>query len=345
MKILIGVGVAAGLVTAIAFWRRKAQAAGKSLRSLATARNFLIGVSINENKLDADPLYSKVAAREFNVVTTMNALKFVNTERERNIFTFEGGNKIVRFARNNKMKVRGHTLIKNETAPFWLTNGTWTRDELISILQTHVSTVVRYYKGLVYAWDVVNEAVNKNTGQLNENNFWYKTIGPEYIDLAFLAARKADPQAKLFYNDFRGEAIDDEKADAIYNLVKGMKERNISIDGVGMQMHVNTMEYRDPEKVKANMDRLAQLGLEIQITEMTVIMPAPPTPENLELQANIYGDILKVCLSQPACTAFVMWMLTDKYVDKSPEYGYSTIFDENYQPKPAYYSLQRALGG
>lgn len=315
-----------------------------SLRELASSKGFLIGVGIGEPRLRDEPGYPEVVAREFNVGTTHNEFKFYYVHGQgRGIYTFERADTIVNFAEQNDMKIRGHTLIKHEKAPFWLTQRRWwTRDELIAILQDHVKTVVSHYRGRVYAWDVVNEAVT-NTG-LNEDNFWYKKIGPEYIDLAFLAAREADPGAKLFYNDFGGEDINDPKANVIYDLVKSMKQRGIPIDGVGMQMHVATMAYKNPEAVAANMDRLAQLGLEVQITEMTVMMPVPPTHENLELQANIYGDILQVCLNQPACTAFVMWELSDKESTKYlPSYGYSTIFDENYQPKPAYHALVNAL--
>src|SRR5205085_2625309 len=124
-----------------------------------------------------------------------------------------------------------------------------------------------HYRGRVNIWDVVNEALNDD-GTLR-NSLWLQVIGPDYIDWAFRWAHEANPQAQLYYNDYGGEGLGP-KSDAIYNLVKGLLRRGVPINGVGLQMHVSIDDYPKPQDVLANMQRLAALGLKVQITEMDV---------------------------------------------------------------------------
>ena len=134
--------------------------------------------------------------------------------------------------------------------PAWLTEGTWTRDELIAIIREHITTVVGHYRGRVAAWDVVNEGVGDD-GSLRDT-IWLRGIGPEYIDMAFRWAHEADPDALLFYNDYAGEGLGT-KSDAIYALVQGLLERGVPINGVGLQMHVSLRWSPQPQDVAANM--------------------------------------------------------------------------------------------
>ena len=138
------------------------------------------------------------------------------------------------------------------------------------------------------------------------------------------------------------------KSDAIYALVKGMKARGVPIDGVGLQSHFQLDAAPQATDADANMKRLGALGLQAQITELDIRMAVPATAANLQRQANQYREYLQTCLANANCTMFVMWGITDKYSwvpGKYPGAGAALIFDEQYQPKPAYRALLDVLAG
>ncbi len=316
-----------------------------SLRSLAQAHGIYIGTSVVVDALQNEGQYRETLANEFNLVTPEVSMKFDATEPKRNLYTFEGGDTLVAFAKMHNMQVRGHNLVWYTALPSWLTTGTFSREELITILREHIVTEVSHYRGQVNIWDVVNEAVN-NDGTLR-NSIWLRGIGPDYLDLAFLWAHEANPEARLFYNDYDGEGLG-QKSNAIYNLVKGMIQRGVPINGVGLEMHVSLDEYPHPEDVLANMQRLAALGLEVQITEMDVKIQndTRPLQARLTAQAQIYRDMLSVCLAIKRCTAFIMWGFTDRHSwipDATGHQDAPLIFDEEYRPKPAFFALVDVL--
>ncbi len=319
--------------------------APSTLRSLAQARHFYIGSTVNVDALRNEPVYSATLAREFNMVTPEVSMKFSETEPRPGVYTFAKADSIVSFAQAHQMQVRGHNLVWYTDLPAWLTGGAFTRDQLITILRDHIITEVTRYRGQVNIWDVVNEAVGDNGGL--RDSIWLRGIGPQYIDMAFQWAHQANPQARLFYNDYGGEGLG-LKSDAIYALVKGMLQRGVPIDGVGLQMHISLDRYPNPQDVLANMQRLTALGLEVQITEMDVKTQddARPLPAKLDAEAQLYGEMLYTCLSVRRCTAFVMWGFTDAH-SWIPAYtghpDYPLIFDAQYRPKPAYFALQQAL--
>jgi endo-1,4-beta-xylanase len=309
-----------------------------TLRSLAEEHGILIGAAVSAGQL-IEQDYTETLSREFNILTTENALKFEPVHPSRNQYSFTDADAIVSFAEANGMKVRGHTLVWHSQLPGWINQGAFTREEWINILHDHITTVVGRYKGRIYAWDVVNEAV-ADDGSLRDT-VWLQGIGPEYIDLAFQWAHEADPQALLFYNDYGASGLG-RKSDAIYNLVSDLLERGVPIDGVGFQMHTSLESPPVFSDIAANFKRLNDLGLEVQVTELDVRMRLPATTADLTQQANIYRDMLDVCLSADDCTAFVMWGFTDRYSwipSANPGYGSALIFDESYNPKPAYYAF------
>ncbi|MCL6500797.1 MAG: endo-1,4-beta-xylanase [Candidatus Pacearchaeota archaeon] len=312
------------------------------MRTFAEKQGIYIGAAVDAEHL-GEKNYAEILKRQFNILATENALKFEEVHPKRNSYSFANADKIVAFAEANGMKVRGHTLVWHLQLPEWVADGNYSREEWKNILREHIKTVVGHYKGKIYAWDVVNEAINKD-GSLREN-VWLEKIGPEYIELAFRWAHEADPEALLFYNDYSIESLNP-KSDAVYELVKGLIEKGVPIHGVGLQMHVSIDNLPNLQAVTSNIKRFNDLGLEVHITEMDVRLKLPPTQEDLTKQAEIYRDMLKVCLSSEKCTAFVIWGLTDRY-SWIPEafngYGSALIFDESYKPKPAYYSLLETL--
>lgn len=315
------------------------------LRELAENRGIFIGAAVNVQALRNDAVYAETLRREFNMLTPEMVMKMDALRPAPDVFAFDDADYLVQFAEANGMAVRGHTLVWHRQLPGWVSAGGYTRDELLAVLRDHITTVVSRYRGRVVAWDVVNEAVEED-GSLR-NNIWLQIIGPEYIDYAFRWAHEADPDALLFYNDYEAEALG-VKSDAVYRLVQGLIERGVPIHGVGLQMHVALNRLPTMADIAANIERLAALGLQVQVTEMDVQIyySSGTDEERFTHQAQVYGEVARICLAQPACTALVLWGFTDRHT-WIPQYTGNPdsplIFDRDYQPKTAYYALQAAL--
>ncbi|ADN02449.1 endo-1,4-beta-xylanase [Spirochaeta thermophila] len=314
------------------------------LREDADALGIKIGVGVREgfwNLPDAET-YMAVAAREFNILTPGNVMKWDWLRPSKEEYNFEAADTTIRFALDHGMVVHGHTLVWHSQLPKWLTLGSWTKEELERLLRDHINTVMKRYKGEVKIWDVVNEAFEEN-GQ-PRTSIWYSVIGPDYLEKAFRWAHEADPDAILIYNDYNIETIN-QKSDAVYAMVKDFLDRGVPIHGIGFQMHL-TVGGLDVLSFRRNMQRFADLGLKLYITEMDVRLPMPYTREHLEKQADIYRNVVRECLMQPAVEAIQIWGFTDKYSwipSHFPGEGAALIFDEQYRPKPAYYAMKEVL--
>lgn len=321
-------------------------AAATTLKAAGTCTGRLVGVALAAQHL-AEPEYAE-RALQFNYVTPENEMKWDATEPTQGTFDFSQGDAIVDFALANGMKVKGHTLLWHNQLPTWLTNMTNASDVRAAMLG-HIQGVMQHYDGKVIAWDVVNEAFDDN-GVLR-NSVFQTTIGPSFIEEAFRAAREADPDAKLYYNDYDIES-DYPKADAVYEMVADFKARGVPIDGVGMQMHTRNTEEDPPlPELIANIDRLLALGVEVIISEMDVRLCADGTYAQ---QAKRFHDIVTACVARPGCGDVTIWGITDKYSflnDRTDlacagaELPRPLLWDDAYVQKPAFGSLLDALAG
>ncbi len=314
------------------------------LQSLAKLREFYVGAAISIDPFRNDNEYQETFKNEFNVCVAENEFKFSSLQPEKGVYMFEDADAIANFALAQGMKLRGHTLVWHNQLPKWVTEGKFSREEAIALMKEHIDIVVRRYKGKVWVWDVVNEAVDEDGKLLRKDSFWYKTIGPDYVKLAFQFTREADPDALLYYNDYSAEDMGS-KSKAVYNLVRDLKLQGVPINGVGWQMHVDS-NFKINSSHRDNAKRLADLGLEVSITELDVRLTLPATQELATRQAGIYRDVTQFCLSIPNCKVLVMWGFTDKYSwipQFYPGNGDALIFDSNYKSKPAYSSLKQAI--
>ena len=321
-----------------------------SLRSEASKQHFWVGTAVDPSWLQ-ERTFADFVAREFNMLTPEVAMKWEIIHPGVDTYDFSEGDKINEFAQQNGMLIRGHPLVWDKQLPDWVLEadqeGALSRDEWKAILREHILTVAGHYRGQIYAWDVVNEAV-ADDGKLR-NTIWLRNIGPEYIPLAFRWAHEADPYALLFYNDNGGEGINP-KSNAIYALVNDLKEANVPIHGVGLQTHTALDGPPSTEELQENIQRLSDLGLRIHITEMDVRLQYShaSTEEKLAKQAELYKRVFQVCLQAPMCEAFVTWGATDRQ-SWIPSYtgqpDAPLLFDTNYQPKPAYWAIMGVLMG
>ncbi|MCS6815084.1 MAG: endo-1,4-beta-xylanase, partial [Cyanobacteria bacterium] len=300
-----------------------------------------IGAAVAIRPLREQPQYHDTLVREFNVVTPENVMKFSLIHPERDRYDFTDADAVVNVARTHGMQVRGHTLVWHQQMPEWLSS--IAKDEVKAVLQDHITTVVSHYRGQVAAWDVVNEAIADDSSL--RNSFWLQSLGADYIDWAFQWAHSADPEARLVYNDYGAEGLNS-KSDAVYAFVQGLLQRNVPIHGVGLQMHVSLADFPAPADVTANVRRLVNLGLAVDITEMDVRLKEPATASDRVRQGQVYQQLLAACLAGGGCQTTVLWGFTDRHSwvpSFFPGWGSALIFDQNYRPKPAYYALQRYL--
>jgi endo-1,4-beta-xylanase len=278
-----------------------------------------------------DSTYVATWDREFNGVTPENEMKWDATEPSRNGFRFTSADQIVSHAQSKGMKIRGHTLVWHAQLPSWV-SGLSTGD-LRTAMTNHINGVMGHYKGKIYAWDVVNEAFADGgaVGSLRSSVFTQK-LGNGFIEEAFRAARAADPNAKLCYNDYNIDDANANKTRGVYNMVRDFKARGVPIDCVGLQSHFGN----PPSNYQQNIAQFAALGVDVQITELDV-------GGSGSTQADAYRRVTQACMAVSRCTGITVWGITDKYSWRSGDTP--LLFDGNFNKKAAYDAVLSAFNG
>lgn len=322
--------------------------------SKAYSDYFPIGAAVRPEDLDGP--HGKLILEHFNSLTAENVMKFEHIQPREGKFTFEDSDKIVDFAVKNKMKIRGHTFVWHNQTPQWVfTNKSGenvSRDLLIERLHTHIKTICERYGDKIYAWDVVNEAIEDKTDVQLRTSKWYEIIGEDFIDIAFKIAREEAPNAELYYNDYNNEQP--KKLKKTYDLLKKLLDSGTPIDGVGIQGHWNIYDRDLFDNLKRAIELYASLGIKIQITELDVSMfefedetrtILTPTSEMLRLQAQVYEELFKIFRSySDIIDGITFWGVSDAYTwkDNFPvrnRKDWPLLFDVNQEPKKAFFSV------
>lgn len=348
------------------------QAAEDAALKDACSDYFSLGVGINgstlENLTTYTPEYMELVKKHFNSVTMTNLMKSVYLLRQQESQSSADGSPVLdytciddtlQWCMDNGVKMRGHTLVWHTQTPAWFFREGYRddgalvdKDTMLFRMESYICQLMGHvqenYPGVVYCWDVVNEAVDIESGDPDsffscrrkngeEPNLWYDTIGPEYVEYAFTYARKyADEDVKLFYNDFN--TYQPEKKNCIYLLCEDLKEKGL-IDGIGMQGYWG-VDYPNITAITSAITYFSQLGLEIQITELSVGVEEE-TQEAFEEQAARYREIFFYLRGLDTAgggtaniTNVTFFGLKDHYVET--DQTNSRLFDADYQPKPAF---------
>jgi GH35 family endo-1,4-beta-xylanase len=316
---------------------------------------FPIGVAVSPRSLNGPD--TTLILRQFNSLTPENAMKMGPIHPQQDRYYWKDADLIVNFAQAHGLRVRGHNLCWHEQTPAWFFTDSLGRqvskETLLQRLKDHIMTVVGRYKGRVYAWDVVNEAIDDDSAHLLRNSLWYKICGDEFITKAFEYAHQADPNAQLFYNDYNTERP--EKRERVYTLLKQLKTAGVPVTGVGLQAHWS-LDEPSTTQLQQTIERFSSLGLNVQITELDVSIypwekkPRPKrpnesdelTPDLASRQADQYNKIFSILRDNKLKVSGVtFWNLTDKHswLDEYPVPGrknYPLLFDATGQPKKAY---------
>jgi endo-1,4-beta-xylanase len=317
--LLLPLAAGAALLAPIALSTPVAHADATTLGAAAAQSGRYFGAATNSFML-SNSQHTTVLNREFNSIVAENEMQWDATEPQQNVFNFTGADRLVAHAQANGMSVRGHALVGHAQQPGWAQNlsGPALRNAMIN----HITRVAVHFRGQIHSWDVVNEAfADDGSGGRRDSNL--QRTGDDWIEVAFRTARAADPNAKLCYNDYNTDGIN-AKSTGIYNMVRDFKARGVPIDCVGFQSHLGTTL---PSDYQANLQRFADLGVEVQITELHVAQRSN--------QASIYERVTLACLAVSRCTGITVWGVRDSDPWQ--------LFDANWNKKPAYHSVLNAL--
>jgi GH35 family endo-1,4-beta-xylanase len=349
------------------------------------AGDFLIGTAIDFRRPDEfNPRELEIIKSQFSIITPENSMK-PQMQARPDQWNWTIADNLVKFCQENNIKVHGHTLAWHAQTPNWFFTGDdgqpVTRDVAIARLKTHIQTEVGHFKGKVYSWDVVNEAINDGGPADTENlrkSPWVRAIGPDYITMAFKFAHEADPDAKLYYNDYNIEHGSKHKNSLI--LLKRLISDGAPINGVGIQGHwsLSNTPFKDIDQAIAD---YKELGLKVSISELDITIqgqgggqlnpaatapaaaqpPAtataatapttardrigrgrgPATPEQLTAQANAYAHLFQIFLThKDVIERVTFWGLNDRRSWRPGQHP--LLFDENNLPKPAIRAIAAA---
>jgi endo-1,4-beta-xylanase len=319
---------------------------------------FPIGVAVSPQVLTGPE--ADLIKKHFNSITAENAMKIGPIHPEEDRYNWEPADQIVAFAQASGMPMRGHTLCWHNQTPGWLFKDAAgkpvSREVLLQRLKDHITAVVTRYKGKIYAWDVVNEAIDDKDDVFFRPSPWFNIIGEEYIAKAFEYAHAADPDALLFYNDYNTESPS--KRAKIIKLVKSLLDAGVPVHGIGLQGHWSIYGPGDTE-IAESIKAYSSLGLKLQITELDISVYKPEqgrrdkrpdehdtfTIDMEQRQIAQYKSIFKVLRdNKNEITSVTFWNVTDKrsWLDNFPVRGrknYPLLFDQELKPKKAYWEV------
>ena len=338
----------------------QAQKAFDSTRGIKDyyAAYFPVGAAVSPHALQTGE--AVLIRQQFNSLTPENAMKMGPIHPEENRYYWKDADSIMAFAQRYHMRVRGHNLCWHNQTPAWMfvqDGKTVSKEVLLQRLKEHITTVVNRYKGKIYAWDVVNEAISDKPDEYLRPSQWLQICGEEYIAKAFQYAHEADPNAVLFYNDYN--EISAVKREKIYRLVKSLKDAGVPISGVGLQAH---WAVNEPSRAQldSTISQFAKLGLKVQITELDISvypkehnaragrpedMDTAFSPEKEQKQLEVYKMVFELFRKyRKTISGVTFWNISERYswLDNFPVKGrkdYPLLFDKNLLPKKAYWEV------
>ncbi|MFW5776287.1 MAG: endo-1,4-beta-xylanase [Spirochaetota bacterium] len=313
---------------------------------------FTVGTAVKRGYLNPNNDHHELL-RHFNFFVYENEMKMDAMQPVEGQFRFDNADRLLEYTEARGVDVRGHTLVWHSQHPGWFFTdsggSTVSREVLLERIRTHVQTIVSRYAGRVKYWDVANEVIGDD-GELRDSQYLQIVGSDEYIRRAFEWAHEADPDARLFINDYN-VSFSGPKQDALYELVRDLKEDGVPIHGVGMQMHVR-LGHPPVYEVENAIERFASLGVEVHVTELDVSVYESADEAQkmgddqlLVRQANRYARLFRVFGEQAALGNLqnvTIWGISDgdSWKNSHPTPGrddYPLLFGRDLRAKPAYW--------
>jgi len=286
------------------------------LGRMAGAHGIRFGFALDSKRLAADPGYAAFVAEQATIIVPENALKWQAVHPAPGRYDFAAAEIIATFSRKHDIAMRGHNLCWHRALPDWVTQ-TVTRDNAEAILVDHIHHVAGNFRGAIQSWDVVNEVLNLSDGLPGgwRDCFWYRMLGPSYVDIACRAAHEADPTAVLCYNDYGLEddgANGQAKREAVLAMMRGLKLRGASIGALGIQSHLRAggKDVFGPGLARFLLDVKA-LGIDVYITELDVDDSRVDPALRDGQVASVYKRYLDLVLGTGAVSAVLTWGVWD----------------------------------
>ena len=317
-----------------------------TLRDYADRLGKNIGVEALTGGNDSKRL--ELVKNEFNQIT-ITAFTWPRSRPSINEFVLDIPRSYASRAQTNSQIARAQALIWGANAEIpsnhWLKQTGFSRDQLIEIMRTHIRTVMNDKQlATVKEWVVVNEGTQSHY-------FWIRGIGADFVEIAFRAAREANPNATLIYNDFGFEYSSLPYSQRVFALVKNLKEKGL-IDAVGMQMHfLGGNEHPDPnlplpqlKQAILNQIRVyADLGISVLITELDVDLNKIPgdQEQKMKIASGVYQVVSESYLESPNCKGLTVWGINsnDSWITGlggTP----ALLFGDNKPQQPYYATLE-----
>jgi len=329
--------------------------------------DFMVGAALNPNQFEErDGRGVGIVKAQFNTITPENVLKWEAVHPRPGVYSFDLGDRYVKFGTDNGMFVIGHTLVWHNQTPRWVFEDTsgkpLGRDALLERMRDHIHTVVGRYRGRIKGWDVVNEALEED-GTLRKSP-WLNIIGEDYLAKAFQYAHEADPAAELYYNDYSME--NPAKRAGGVALIRKLLAAGAPVHAVGLQGH-QKMDWPSAAQEDSTISAFAALGIKVNITELDVdALPRAVRSAGADVSANAapsaalnpysaglpnamqqalavrYADLFRVFVKhRDAIDRVTFWGVADgdSWLNDWPVRGrtsYPLLFDRNGLPKPAF---------
>jgi len=325
-----------------------------------SGRRFGSAVAWSSPRTDAgsitNPAYTAIIERECSLLVPENQLKWQWVRRTPGTFDFRAFDAIADYATQHGFALRGHTLFWTPAKwyPKWLAGTHFgSGAEAEQLLSTHVQRVCRRYGKRIYSYDVVNEAVQPETGEIRDTNVTRALGGESFLDLMFHTARSEAPHAQLVYNDYMSwerNRVDETHIKGVLKLLEGFKNRGTPVHALGVQSHIRLLKEWPVAKIvresegawRRFLDEVVGMGYKLVITEFDVNDHSAPTnPSVRDRMVADYGRAyLDVMLSYPQLGDILCWGMCDRYswlenfdprADKAHKRG--TPYDERFRPK------------
>ena len=316
----------------------------------------------------ANPAYARILERECELLVPENELKWQWSRPGPDRFDFRQFDAIADYATRGGFKLRGHTLFWTPTKwyPKWLTEMQFgSAADAERLLSGHVQTVCRRYGKRIYSYDVVNEAVQPETGEIRDTNVTRALGGEAFLDLMFHTARAEAPHAQLVYNDYMSwerNGEDETHIKGVLKLLEGFRKRGTPVDALGVQSHIRLLKplgvadiVREVEGPwRRFLDDAVAMGYQLVVTEFDVndrMAPTAITPRD-RVVADYARAYLDLMLSYPQLKDLLCWGMCDRYswldgfdprADKTLKRG--TPYDVNFRPKPLREAMAAAFAG
>ena len=327
-----------------------------SATAVRPARRVPFGAALEYDRLISDPEYTALFVSHCDMIIPMNALKWDALQPSRGAFDFSRAESILLFAEALGRGTYGHTFVWYNALPQWVEEIDRPAQAEATLVD-QVRTVASRFSGRVPVWDVVNEVIAHDPVREGRwrDSLWMRLLGPGHVDIAFAAAAEAAPGAELAVNDydleFRGPRYD-ARREAVLDLVRGLQDRNLRIDTVGIQGHLYPEIPIDHQGLGRFIRDLQSLGVGYRLTEIDVIDWKLPADTSLrdEVAAEHVGDLLDAAFSAALPRSVSTWGLSDRYSwisDAMPHpdgvRNRPLPFDNEMKPKPMYEVIQRYL--